>query len=149
MSRTTKVVETSAGTVYKQVVASDGRTMHFKDGTPVKQQSFAAAASNTKPVQVLKRGNLGGIDSIDDVTELGQEYAATLTRDVRQYPRGSAERKQAADINRWLGFKSAQGTPDDPIEAAEQYEEMKDRLAEAVDEREEREIKRDYNIGGS
>jgi len=150
MARTLETVTTSAGTRYSKKVSSDGRQYHVKHGSgQVKQQSYAAAKSNTTAVQVLERGNLGGVEALDDVTDLGEEYAAQLTRDVRQYERGSPERKEAADVNRWLGFRYSQDTPDDPIEAAEQYQEMKNRLKEATSERQERDIKRDYNIGGS
>lgn len=150
MSRKVETVKTTGGATWHKKLDSADRTYYHKEGAGRKSpEAFAAAKSHTVETEVLERGNLGGIEAIDDVTELGGEYSATLTRNVNQYERGSAERKAAADVNRWLGFKHSDKTPDDPLEAAQEYHDMKQELKEATDPDDEQEIKERYNIGGS
>ena len=142
---------TTSGKEYRKIEDSLGRTQYRADGESgaISQQQFAAAKSHTPEKEIIKRDNLGGLDNLESLDQLGGEYTAELTRNVDAYERGSAERQRAADVNRWLGFKHSPETPDDEIEAAKQYAEMKERLADATTPEEEQEIKRDYNIGGS
>lgn len=156
MSKTLETITTSGGAKWHKKVDSAGREYVHKEGDGIQgymsgngRQKWAAAASHTGESEIIQRGNRGGIDAIEDVSELGGEYTATLTRNVEQYEPGSAGRKEAADVNRWLGFKHSNDTPDDPVEAAKQYSEMKQRLKDATTPEEELDIKRDYNIGGS
>ncbi|MGV9199947.1 MAG: hypothetical protein ACOC4M_14140 [Promethearchaeia archaeon] len=46
MSKLERAYVTSAGTTFKKVTAKDGRTMHFKDGKPIKVQSFNAGQNH-------------------------------------------------------------------------------------------------------
>lgn len=48
MSKLERAFITTADRTYKKVTASDGRTMRFKDGTPITQQAFNAAQQHLK-----------------------------------------------------------------------------------------------------
>lgn len=151
MSKVLESFETTAGKTYKKIEDSLGRTQYRAEGEQgaISQNKFAAAKSHTPEKEIVSRGNQGGLENLESLDQLGGEYTAELTRNVNQYERGSDARKKAADVNRWLGFKHSNETPDDEIEAAKQYAEMKDRLEDATTPEEEQDIKRDYNIGGS
>jgi hypothetical protein len=146
MARTIESFVTTGGNQYEKKQDTAGRTYHVKRGEGrVEQTSFAAAKSHTGAAEAFARGNFEP-DSLD---QLGAPFDATSTDPVNQYDRGSSEREQAADVNRWLGFRYDQNTPDDPLEAAEEYYRMKQELQEADTREEERDIKEQYGIGGS
>ncbi len=46
MSKLERAYIDSAGQTFKKVKASDGRTMHFKDGTPISQNAFNGGTAN-------------------------------------------------------------------------------------------------------
>lgn len=48
MSELQRAFITTAGKTYKKVEGKDGRTYRFKDGTPIKQQSWNAAQQHIK-----------------------------------------------------------------------------------------------------
>lgn len=97
MSELERAFITTADKTYKKVEGKDGRTYHFKDGTPIKQQSFNAAQQHIKfegqKVKVAVPSDKGPgyerkeIDPIE-ASALGQELQ--LSRDdVRGQPRES------------------------------------------------------------
>ena len=48
MGKLERAYITTAGTTFKKVTGSDGKTYHFKDGTPVKEESFNAGQNHLK-----------------------------------------------------------------------------------------------------
>lgn len=146
MSITLEKFQTTKGTTVKKVEAKDGRVMRFADGKPIKSDSYGAYKSHTPATEKLIRGNLKDIDSIE---QLGNEYEYKTTVDTSNYPKGSDGRVEAANRNRWIGFKTSDNTPDDPLEAAKEYEKMKQELKDIDDPERQQEIKEKYNIGGS
>lgn len=48
MSELERAFITTADKTFKKVEGQDGKTYHFKDGTPIKQQSFNAAQQHIK-----------------------------------------------------------------------------------------------------
>lgn len=48
MSKLERAFITSADRTFKKVTAKNGRTMHFKDGTPITQQAFNAGQQHIK-----------------------------------------------------------------------------------------------------
>lgn len=146
MSKTLEKFETTGGTTVKKIEASDGRVMRFADGKPIKSNSYGAYKSHTPESEWAKRENL---QHIDNVKELGNEYQYSTTANIANYDRGSDKRLEAADRNRWIGFRTSDKTPDDDLEAAKQYAQMKQELKDIDNPERQREIKEKYNVGGS
>lgn len=139
-------VQTTGGNWFAKKVDSLGREYYHKEGEGrVAQTSWAAAKSHSVEAERLSRGNLG---DISDVTDLGFPFDQTLTVPTRSLPRGSIQRFKGAEVNRWLGFRYADGTPDDPVEAAKEYMAFKQEIKDAPPD-EVPDIKERYNIGGS
>lgn len=152
MSNVLDVFQTTAGTTVKKVEAKDGRIMHFADGDPINQQSFASYKSHTPANEFFDRGNLQDIESTD---ELGEPFnsRSTVPRDKIGKP-GTEEYRKNVINNQWIGFLASDKTPDDPMEASDQFQEMVSELdnvdPEADNSEQQRmDIKDQYNIGGS
>lgn len=146
MAKTLDVFQTTTGTKVKKVEASDGRIMRFADGTPITSQSYGAYKSHTPASEKFSRGNL---ENIEDTENLGFPFDSRTFRTVEAEKPGTEARKKIQRNNQWVGFLASKDTPDDPFEAAEQYQEMVSRLTGIENEDKRREIKEDYNIGGS
>lgn len=146
MSKTLDVFETTTGKTVKKVEASDGRIMRFADGKPINPSEYGAYKSHTPSVEKFQREHLDTIESTDD---LGFPFNSRTFRNIEALPGGSAKRKEVQKNNQWVGFLSAEGTPDDPFKAAEEYTKMVAELENAKSEEKRQDIKRDYNIGGS
>jgi len=48
MSKLQQAYITTADTTFKKVKSKDGKTMHFKDGTPISENAFNAGQANLK-----------------------------------------------------------------------------------------------------
>lgn len=95
MSKLERAFITTAEKTFKEVKAKNGRTMYFKDGTPIKQQSFNAAQQHIKyegePVKVAVPSKKGpGYERREinpiEASALGQELNF-LRDDVSGTPR--------------------------------------------------------------
>lgn len=95
MSKLERAFITSADKTYKEVTGKDGKTYHFKDGTPIKQESFNAAQGHIKyegqNVKVAIPSNKGpGYERVEinpiEASALGQELNF-LRKDVPGEPR--------------------------------------------------------------
>lgn len=147
MAETLEVFETTAGTRVKKVRNKNGDIQRFADGTPISDSSYGAYKSHRPATEVFKRGNRQDIDSVEG---LGHPFDADTTMgNVNAFKQGSDEYRQAVEINRWIGFRDTDSTPDDPYEAAKEYEQMVDDLEGVEDSDEQRRIKQRYNIGDS
>lgn len=94
MSKLLEAYTTEQDTVFKKVKGSDGKTYHFKDGTPVTQNSFNGGKSQYsqegQPTKVAIPSNKGpGYErkqvSPDEASKLGEELRKTRD-DVRENP---------------------------------------------------------------
>lgn len=153
MARTLKTIETHAGSVYSKRVDSMGREYVHKEGEGIKgymsgkgRASWAAAKSHTTAAEI-KRGTVSEDDL--DRTDMSAPYNVTSYVPSEAFERGSTERERSNEANRFFGFLTAPDTPDDRVEAMKAYDEMVRKLANANNRDEEREIKEQYNIGGS
>lgn len=138
--------ETQAGTTYTKERTESGRTQYRKNGQFTSSQSFAAGKSHTTTAE-LKRGTIDASDV--ERTDLNKPYDATAYMPTDAFDDGSYEQQQAREANRFYGFLQAEGTPDDRVEAALEYEQMIRELEQSNSAAQDREIKEQYNIGGS
>jgi hypothetical protein len=87
MSKLERAYITTAGTTFKKVTASDGRTMHFKDGTPVREESFNAGQNHLKyegeKVKVAVPSEKGGPGYVRK--EVNPIEASSLGQELRFY----------------------------------------------------------------
>lgn len=152
MSKVLEVFETTRGVKVKKVEASDGRIMRFASepgqsgATPISPASYGAYKSHTPDNEKFDRGNLKDVETTEG---LGFPYNSRTFKNIESEEKGTEARKRIQQNNQWIGFLSHENTPDDPMEAAELYQEMVGRLKDVDDPDRQEEIKRDYNIGGS
>jgi len=146
MARTIETFDTTSGQTWSKREDTVGRTYYVKSGEGrVPSEQFAAATSHRPDVSAFSRGEF----EPSSVDELGYPYDQDMTIPVNSLERGSPERQRAAEVNRWLGFRYDDNTPDDPIEAAREYYKMRQELRDADTPGDERDVKRRYGIGGS
>lgn len=150
MSETLEVFTTTAGKRVKKIRTESGAIQRYAEGVSgsIDASTYGAYKSHKPDTERFKRGNK--TEDINSVDDLGHPYDATIYQgDVKELEWGSDEREKAREINRWVGFKESEDTPDDAWEAAQEYMDMVDELEGVEDEEEQREIKRQYNVGGS
>lgn len=138
--------ETTAGTTYTKERTDAGNIRHRENGAFTSAKSFGAGKSHT-PTAEVKRGNIEPSEL--DRTDLNKPFDTTGTVPTQPFDDDSFERQQAAEANRFYGFLTSEETPDDRVEAAIEYQEMKRELEESNSPEEDREIKERYGIGGS
>lgn len=149
MARILKQVTTSSGTTWQRKEDSLGREYTYKEGegrvADPDSRRFAAAKSHTTLAE-YKRGHIDR-DEIDR-SDLQKPFNTTTTDSVEKYERGSFEREQAAEVNRFFGFLTDNRTPDDRVEAALEYQEFEREIRDKSGKEAEK-VRRKYNIGGS
>jgi len=148
MSKTLEVFETTAGVTVKKIEDSKGRIQRFASNRQeaISASSYGAYKSHTPANEKFDRGHLQEVETTD---QLGFPYNSRTFKNIDSEDKGSEERKRIQNNNQWLGFLSHENTPEDPMKAAEEYQEMVDRLKGVDDPQRQEEIKEDYNIGGS
>lgn len=138
--------QTLSGSTFTKERTDDGRTLYRKDGQFTSRQAYAAGNSHT----ALSEVNRGTVEASEiDRTDLNAPFNATSFTPSEAFDDGSFAREQVVEANRFYGFLQATGTPDDRIEAAQEYQEMKRRLEQSDSPEQDREVKQQYNIGGS
>jgi hypothetical protein len=146
LARIQERFETQSGTTFTKEETEAGNVRYRKNGTFTSSQSFAAGKSHT-PTAEVRRGNTDSSDI--DRTDLNKPFDTTMTVPTQQFDDDSFERKQAAEANRFYGFLQAEETPDDRVEAALEYQDMKRELENSNSPQEDRDIKDRYGVGGS
>lgn len=146
MSRVLETVETTSGDTWYKAEDSANRTYYVKEGEGRQSStSWAAAKSHSRDTAAFERGEF----EPESAEDLGAPFDAPATVPVDSFERATVERVRAAEANRWLGFRYADGTPDDDVEAAAAYREMRQRLADVDNPERVEAIKEDYGVGGS
>jgi hypothetical protein len=146
MTQTLNEFQTLSGSTFSKERTDDGRTVYRKNGQFTSRQAFAAGKSHT-PTSEVKRGTVEASEI--ERTDLNEPFNTTSFTPTEAFDEGSFEREQVVESNRFYGFLQAPDTPNDRVEAALKYQEMKRRLEQSNSAEEDREIKEQYNIGGS
>lgn len=138
--------ETDDGQTVTKYETSFGGTLYTAEGEgQINQQEYSAKSAQRTVVQKRDKIEAGTLDE----SELPERYQATSTFPTGGTEPGSAERFELEQKNMFAGYLFAEDTPDDRLQAVEEYTEMQKRLRQADSQAEQREIKEDYNIGGS
>lgn len=143
---------TSKGTTFKKVRDKNGVTRYFKDGTPVKQQSWAGGQESfSKPV-LDDSGNLpGAVRDASTAQELERLTNIPFTRDTLSPIGGDESTKESAlraESNRFLGFWNANDHLDRE-EAAKEYLKFRNEIEGVKNGSARAAIRNSYNLGGS
>lgn len=141
-----RTFETESGERVSKVRTRKGGVLYYSEEEgPINQQRYSTKSSQRREVQVFRDTDPKDVSSDD----LSKRYQAEQTFPIGDLEPGSIQRERVKQQNMFVGFLLQDDTPDDRIEAVRQYEEMQKRLREADNEEEMRDIKSDYNIGGT
>lgn len=145
MATTIATFETVAGTNVRKIRDASGRIQRYAEGTQIDAASYAAYKSHTPAAQAFSRETL----DVDSAEELGAPYKYESTQ---PHPKTDPEddiptevRERNAFVSYWL----TDTTPEDKLEAAEQYYEMIQALQEANTMEKRQEIRENYGVGES
>lgn len=138
--------ETTAGTVYHKKEDTAGRTYHHKEGEGrISGKSFGAGKSH-RAVSEAKRGHDVDADDLGHPYDQAAEGKGYLPTEAM--PEGDAREKAGAK-NAFVGFLESEGTPDDVVEAAQEYDDMLAELKEKKSQADQEEVREKYGVGGS
>lgn len=141
-----RTFRTKDGERVSKVRTSRGGTLYFSEESgQLNQQEYSAKSSQRPEVKEFSTKETSEIDT----NNLSQRYQAEKTFPIGDLEPGSVQRERVKQQNMFVGFLLSDDTPNDRAEAIKQYEEMQKRLRNADDPSEERDIKDEYNIGGS
>ena len=154
MSQLRNAFKTTAGTVFKKVEDKRGTIRYFKDGTPVKRESWAGANRSLEHIVTDDKGDLpADIREAETVADLKE--ATGIPFDVTRLQAIEAgdtkPDRVRAEANRFIGFWTRQPDlgPEDRKEAADRYINFRNDMR-GVEDPEARQIIRDrYNVPGS
>lgn len=143
VSRTFK---TTGGERVSKVETSLGGTLYYSEERgQITQQQYSSLSSQRPEVQAFNQNEVEDIEAED----LSTRYQAEATKQIGDLPPGSIAREKTKQSNMFVGFLLQDDTPNDRVEAVQQYEQMLMRLRKADTEEEIKDIKDDYNIGGT
>lgn len=141
---------TDSGTTFKKVTDKNGSTRYFKDGKPVKRQSWAGGQKHfAKPV-LDDNGELpAAVQAADSVGELVDTTGIPFDRNViASIAQDSKNDALQAEANRFLAFWDKNDHLD-RTEAAKEYLHFRNEIAGINDAMTRAIIKSQYNLGGS
>lgn len=137
---------TSDGERVSKVRTRKGGTLFYSEESgQLTQQQYTTKSSQRPEVREFATKDKSDIEA----ENFSERYQAEQTGPIGDLPPGSVAREKQKQQNMFVGFLLSDDTPNDRVEAVEQYEEMQKRLRQADNPEEERDIKEDYNIGGS
>lgn len=138
--------ETEEGQTVTKEETTFGGVLYTAEGEgQISQTEYAQKSASRTVVQNQEEIESGEFPE----SELPERYQATSTFPISGTEQGSAERFELQQKNLFAGYLASEDTPDDRLEAVSQYTEMQKRLRQAESQAEEKEVKEDYNIGGS
>lgn len=141
-----RTFETSDGERVSKVETSRGGDLFYSEESgQLTQNQYSQKSSQRREVEQFSTKDQSDID----VSDLSERYGAEQTYPIGDMEPGTIARERVKQQNMFVGFLLSDDTPSDRIEAVQQYEEMQQRLREADNPAEERDVKEDYNIGGS
>lgn len=141
-----RTFETEGGERVSKIKTQRGGDLYYSEERgQISQSEYSSASSQRREVQTFSQKEVDEISK----NELSERYQATQTGPISDLPPGSVARARQEQKNMFVGFLSKEDTPDDRIEAAKQYEKMVKEIRGAGSEEEIKDIKNDYNIGGS
>ena len=151
MSQLLNAFVTTAGKTFKKVEDKRGTIRYFKDGTPVKPESWAGGNRNLRHIVTTDDGELPrDIAEADTAAELEDATGIPFTGDMFRRVEGADTKSDnlQAEQNRFLSFWS-RNSHLDRDEAAKRYIEFRNELKGVEDAEARAIIKSRYNIGGS
>lgn len=141
-----RTFETSDGERVSKVRTSRGGTLYFSEESgQLSQTQYSNKSAQRREVVQFSDNDPADVD----VNNLSKRYQAESTMPIGDLEPGSVARERMKQQNMFVGFLLSDDTPNDRKEAIQEYEEMQQRLREAGSPEEERDVKADYNIGGS
>lgn len=141
-----RTFETQTGEEVSKVRTRRGGVLYYSEREgQISQQEFSSKSSQRREVKLFSTKE---IEDIQD-TELSNRYQAEQTFPIGDIEPGSVDREKLKQQNMFVGFLLQDDTPDNRAEAVKEYEEMQKRLREADTQDEIKDIKEDYNIGGT